>query len=617
MFRAGRGPVVDCLAVRLLPFELMQSRSTPNPVGRFGTWLVVSAALAVVAAYFGLAANVAWPSGVPMRPTNFLGLQAEGFKTGQLDLPIEIPAGFRQLPNPYDPVANASFRRGLHDVSYYQGKLYLYFGVTPTLLLYLPVSLLTGKTLSPEWAVAIFCTLGFLAVTSVLWEWRKKYFPAVPLGVLACAVLAVGLGTTLPLLLMRPDIYEVTISCAYALTMVALLCLWRAMTRSRTRSRWLLLASVAYGLAVAARPSVLFGAAILLIPVLSRKILGGRSRWRDLGFTVVPLCVIGLGLMSYNAARFGDPLQFGQRYQLAGVNVHDAGRLFSPDFFWFNFRLYFLERGSWSGQFPFVNGLRVPPLPDGYFGVENPFGVFANLPLMWLAFGLPFLKRPFGDDRRGVSVAMAIGLALLFAAAAGTLCFFGGACSRYEAEFLTPLMLLSLLTVFGLENQWAARPRRRVWFRMLWGPAWAVSIAFACLIGLSSTGLYASRQHIMGYALLDAHRLPEAVAHFRRAILCYPNFAEAHCNWGAAAFEAGNTPEAIGHFETAVRIVPSFAEARHNLAIALMKIGKLEEAQRHFGLIARFSPDYPGAKEDLQRVEMLLRASARPPTVGQ
>ena len=77
-----------------------------------------------------------------------------GFQAGQLHLLADVPRGLVELPDPYDPVANKPWRLNprdeqgvLHDTSYYNGRLYLYFGVTPALLLFWPYHLMA--TLAP------------------------------------------------------------------------------------------------------------------------------------------------------------------------------------------------------------------------------------------------------------------------------------------------------------------------------------------------------------------------------------------------------------------------------------------------------------------------------------
>ena len=153
------------------------------------------------------------------------------------------------------------------DLSYYKGRLYLYFGVTPALILFWPFAALTGHYLFSRQAVAIFCVIGFLASVGLLRALWRRYFAEVSVGVVVACVLALGLATGVPVMLPRSDVYEVAISCGYMLTMLALAAIWCALHEPERRCRWLAAASVAYGLAVGARPNLLFSAVILLVPV--------------------------------------------------------------------------------------------------------------------------------------------------------------------------------------------------------------------------------------------------------------------------------------------------------------------------------------------------------------
>src|SRR5580698_6894847 len=93
----------------------------------------------------------------------YYNLLVQGFSEGHLYVQREPPADFLRLANPYDPAANAPYMRILNDLSYYNGKLYLYFGITPALVLFWPYHLLTGQYLSEGSAVAIFFAIGFAA----------------------------------------------------------------------------------------------------------------------------------------------------------------------------------------------------------------------------------------------------------------------------------------------------------------------------------------------------------------------------------------------------------------------------------------------------------------------
>ena len=97
----------------------------------------------------------------------YLAMQAEGWLAGRLDLPRAAPAGLLALPDPYDPQANRAFRmaglEGVHDLSLYNGKLYLYWGPVPTLVAFLPWRVLTGEMLQSAWASWAFAFGAWLA----------------------------------------------------------------------------------------------------------------------------------------------------------------------------------------------------------------------------------------------------------------------------------------------------------------------------------------------------------------------------------------------------------------------------------------------------------------------
>ena len=126
---------------------------------------------------------------------------------------------------------------------------------------------------------------------------------------------------------------------------------------------WLAAASMAYGLALGARPSQLFGAVILLVPV-AQAWRGRRKIGALLMAATIPIMLIGLGLMLYNFLRFDNPFEFGQHYQLSGGR-QDTLQFFSLEYLWVNFRLYFLEPARWSAHFPFVHRISALPLPTG------------------------------------------------------------------------------------------------------------------------------------------------------------------------------------------------------------------------------------------------------------
>ncbi len=552
----------------------------------------------------------------------YYNLLVQGFRAGQLSLKKEAPPEFSHVADPYDAVANPPYQ--MLDLSYYKGKLYLYFGITPALMLFWPYVALTGHYLFHRQAVAIFCVMGFLTSVGLLGALWRRYFAGVSVAVVAAGALALGLTTGVPGLLSQSDVYEVPISCGYMLSMLALAAIWCAVHRPEGRCRWLAMASVAYGLAVGARPSLLFGAVILLVPVV--------QAWhvrRQIGAVLMaamgPILLIGFGLMLYNARRFGSPFEFGWHYQLGGER--QVGRqLFSLRYLWFNFRVYFLGLAHWSARSPFVHGITVPPVPSGYAQVRNPFGVLANVPLVWLALAAPLAWRNRPVEAASALRSFMTAVILLFGTSALTVGLFWSASFRYEVDFLPALVLLAVVGMLGAERGLADRPTWRRAVRWGWGLLLVFSVAFNVL---ASVAYYAEAHNSLGITLagegrqqeamrqweqavqlrpdyIEAHKrmadslrqsgqLEEAMRHWERVLQIEPDDAEAHNNLGAAFEEAGRTEQAIGHYEEALRIRPDFAEAHYDLGVALMHLGRAQEAMAQWEQALRIKPDFAEA----------------------
>jgi tetratricopeptide (TPR) repeat protein len=554
---------------------------------------------------------------------SYYNLLVEGFQRGQLSLNKAVPPGLAQLADPYDPAANAPYRTPptlADDLSFYRGKFYLYFGVTPALLLFWPWAALTGRYL-PHWAAAaIFCSIGFLAGAGLLRALGRRYFPELSAWAAAAGALALGLAASAPILLQRAEVYEVSISCSYALTMLALGAIWLALHRPAAQGRWLAAASLAFGLAVGARPPVLFSAVILLLPVAAAWPAAGQwpARLRLLLAAAGPLLLCGLGLAAYNYLRFGSPREFGQNYQLSGTQ-QDTAQHFSLRYLWFDFRIYFLEPMRWHAAFPFVRNIVPPPLPPGEGIVEvpfSPFGILTNIPLVWLALAAPWAAADHRPLRWFLSAA-----ALLFLIPATVICLFFGTCSRYELEFLPALVLLAVAGIFGLERKYARRLAGRRAVRGLWIALLVFSVAFNLFAGceryalehdyfghsLSSLGQIpeavtelraalrmdpgdGDAHEDLGIALARSDQVPEAVAEFRAALRAEPGRADAHDNLGNGLVQLGQNPDAIAEFREALRLRPRSAATHYNLAIALQRAGRPAEAADELREAIRLDP---------------------------
>jgi len=526
---------------------------------------------------------------------SYYNLLVQGFRAGQLNMKIKAPPGLAQLADPYDPAANAAYISDVYDMSYYKGKLYLYFGVTPVLVLFWPYVTLTGHYLSDKDAVIIFFALGFLAAAGLLRAVWRRYFPEVSVWVAALGILTLGLAIgTQKVLSLWCNVYEVAIGCGFAFTLLALAAIWRALHEPKRQVKWLVLASLAYGLAVGSRPSLLFGGIILLLPVAQawRAATEPGSRGR-VGWLLVaavgPVMLTGLGLMLYNTLRFDSPFEFGWHYQLNGDYRPTTAQPFSLHYLWFNFRYYFLEPMRWGGHFPFLQAVPLLPLPAGHHGVGDPYGgILSNYPLMWLALAAPLAWR--GRPREEVSGVrwFVAAVFLLFVICALTLCLFFAAGSHYELDFLTALILLAIMGIGGVERVLAGLP---VWRRIArWG--WCLLLAYTVVINLlEGVEAHASVYYFVGNSLLAHGRVDEAIVQYQKALAIWPESANAHGGLGNALFQKGQMDEAIVQYQKALEIKPDFAGALNNLGYALLQTGRVDEAIAHYRKAIKLQPE--------------------------
>ena len=558
-------------------------------------WISLGAVCALVIGVYAYTAH--WgPFGVfvPKEWDDHYNLLVQGFRAGQLSLKKEVPPGLAQLADPYDPSAHTSYRE-VGDMSYYKGKLYLYFGVTPAVVLFWPYVALTGHYLSQKDAAVIFCLVGFLVSAGLLWALWRHYFAEVNVAVVAAGTLALGLATLVPLMLSRCGVWEVPISCGYALTMLALAAIWKALHEPKRRCWWLAAASVAYGLAVGARPSLLFGVVVLLVPV-AQAWRERRKVWTSLLAATVPIALIGLGLMIYNFLRFDSAFDFGGHYQLAADRLLTR-QFFSLRYLGFNFRVYFLEPARWSGRFPFVHDITVPPLPAGHgLAEQQTFGILTNIPLVWLALAVPLAWRERSAEGRSVLGGFLAAVALLFWIGALTLGLFFYAAGRYEVEFLPALVLLAVTGILSLERAVAGQPVRRRAMRWGWSLLLGLSVAFNLL---ASVKRGAEAHYDLGATLRQQGKVQEAMEQYEQALRLDPDYAEAHNDLGSALMGQGKVQEAIGHYEQALQIKPDSIEAHNNLGIALMGQGRLREAMEQYEQALRIEPDFAEAHYNL------------------
>jgi tetratricopeptide (TPR) repeat protein len=567
--------------------------------------MILCVVCAMIVGFFVWATDSAPPPDPksPHAQDSYYNLLVQGFSEGHLYVKRDAPAALSQFADPYDPAVNAPFARALNDLSYFKGKLYLYFGVTPAVVLFWPYHLVTGRYLSEGSAIAILFAIGFAAVLGLMRGICRRYFPETNLWIVTFSVLVLGMALGLAIsgsvyegtgLTVSGSVYEIAETCGLALAMLALLGIWRAMhARPARQALWLLLASFGYGLAVGARPTLLFGAAILLVPVIQawRERVGSGSWPRVIilfAAAVVPITLVGLGLMLYNDLRFGNPLEFGWHYQLNQTDQATT-RQFSPHYIWFNFWFYFLQPFGLTAHFPFLKSIPLPSLPSGHYAriISACGAILTAYPLVLLALAVPLAWK--GKPPQTVSSLrwFVFALVSLFITVSFTLCLFFATNIRYEWDFLPELLILSMIGFLGVERAVLQARREASMVRWGWCLLLMYSLVFSILLNIETHAKVDCRE---GIIFVRNNRFDDALGKYQKALAIWPDDADAHYGLAGILVEMGRPDAAIAEYQKTVEIAPDDAPARENLGYGLLKTGRADDAIVQFQKAVELEP---------------------------
>ncbi|MDD6374126.1 MAG: hypothetical protein PUF97_06635, partial [Bifidobacteriaceae bacterium] len=204
---------------------------------------------------------------------------------GRID--IDYPWGedkadiIRGMSNPYDTGERYKLAAPLlYDIAFHAGKFYLYFGIVPELLLFLPWYLLTGMDLSSTQALCVFDVAlvigGFLLVN----ELRRRLCPSMPRGLLMLLSVIVP-GTILSFTMKTASVHPIANISGLAFVFWGLWLWLRSVrgvdSRGRGLSVWrAALGSLCMALAVGCRPTMALYS-LLAFPVFWRVLVRPRS----------------------------------------------------------------------------------------------------------------------------------------------------------------------------------------------------------------------------------------------------------------------------------------------------------------------------------------------------
>ncbi len=409
----------------------------------------------------------------PFKNKQHYQLLTEALLNKSLSVSITPSDKLENLDNPYDHSERVLKNiPEAWDYAYYKGKYYVYYGIVPALLLFLPYKIITHKYLFVDFAVLLYSILGILGLTAAYTLMVQRWFKKLSAGFFFCGLFILLSSTGLIWAARRSMSYEVAITSGFCFSVCGLALILAAVREtgnpmnSKINPVLLILGSFCMACAVGCRPMTLF-ISLLLLPILIPSIMTiqkGKIRnfkWKYFLCVLIPYLIVGIFLAWYNYARFGSPFEFGIRYQITtdDYSINKAG-LILPSFLIGIFNFFQGTGSHLISDFPFIEPFGV--LLFGFNGIkatQNIFSIGEICPIFFFCFIVLFEKEKIKAMDHSFKAEFAL---LLFCSVvmAGLTFTMIGALQRYMIDFYWMAALAGLFAFFVLFQNSSSRYAR-------------------------------------------------------------------------------------------------------------------------------------------------------------
>ena len=426
---------------------------------------------------------------------------ARAFANGQLSLLEEPGEALKGMENPYDlghrhRVLGEAGEDYRWDHAYYEGKYYVYFGVVPVVLFYLPYYLLTGEDLHNRPVILIGAFLVLAGIMGLVLQIIRRWFPKTSAGAWFLLTELVALCSNLIYMCKRTDLYTVPIIMGLGF---GLLGLWHFQCARREDGSYetgkIAMGSFLLALVAGCRPQLFLlaapGAVILGKDFFAPSRLRTRQGLCRLAALALPMAAVALPLMCYNFARFGSVFDFGANYNLCFNDMRRRG------FVWDRIPLgiwaYLFAPVKTVLDFPFVEANYFNPSYLGVTITEATYGGLFAVSPFFLTVPVRFLagKRfRCGSAFALAAASLAAGFVILLADTE-----MSGILMRYFSDFAIFFGIAALLSWLALYDQAGSGTARRLMRLFLVVCLLAAAVYQSCMFFLDT-----------GEALMDLRR---------------------------------------------------------------------------------------------------------------
>ena len=226
-----------------------------------------------------------------------------------------------QMENPYDTEEREKLSIPYKwDHAYYKGRYYVYFGVVPAVVTFLPFRLLTGKSLKTYHATQIYVGLFIIGIYFLFYYLKKKTKVKINDAEYILASVSVSLASVW-YAIDYPALYTTAITSGMMFSIWSIYFYIKAYLEKDKKLKNILIGAFLGALIFGCRPTLGF-TNLLFFPALISLIKSEKKENKVIVaiLTFIPFVFIGLLLMLYNYTRFDSVFEFGQKYQLTAVD---------------------------------------------------------------------------------------------------------------------------------------------------------------------------------------------------------------------------------------------------------------------------------------------------------
>jgi hypothetical protein len=380
--------------------------------------------------------------------TRYYTQLADSFGKGQLYIDAEI-GSLAKANDPYNNESRPPFDDEIWDMSLYKGKLYIYWGPIPALLI-TPIQLLSNFKVTDIYLVYFFFCGLLIFNTLILLKLRKLFFVELSIKYVIISIFIIGL--ILPILwsLNQPDVYEAAIGAGQFFLMGGIYFIILAFEKD-VQKRYLFLAGFFWACSVGSRAINVFPIIFLTVYSIFMIWKSHSKNWNNLlrpyASLLAPLLVGAFLIGAYNYARFDSPFEFGLRYQITIYNLNrDMPLTFQPNYLPLNLYAYFFQPFTFTENFPFIEPIKFLSLlsdnlitPTLYAGGPV-IGILFYAPLFVLAV-IPF----FSKNKNAVQKIILTILGITFLINLTTILFYFYSQMRFMVDVISQITLLAVL----------------------------------------------------------------------------------------------------------------------------------------------------------------------------